>query len=69
MRKEEDMLWGLSRNLQAQQRLTSDTLTIRERSTLFGMLRRWPQFDRRLHSRAWDGTERRAGRISGPHHV
>lgn len=68
-RRDEDELWGLAHNPDRVDGLPSDSLARRERSTLFGMLRRWPQFDRRLHSREWDGVERRSSRISGPHAV
>jgi hypothetical protein len=42
--------------------LDSDALTCRERSTLFGLLRLWPQCERRRISGPWNGVERREWR-------
>jgi hypothetical protein len=47
--------------------LDSDALTCRERSTLFGLLRLWPQCERRRISGPWNGVERRAGRVQWAH--
>jgi hypothetical protein len=41
---------------------TSDVLTLRERTTLRGMLHMWPQYERRRpFTGGWPGPERRQG--------
>lgn len=61
MRADEDFLLGLAQRIERQgYNVDSDAITIRERSTIFGMLRRWPECERRRKSGPWVGLERRA---------
>jgi len=62
-RSDEAYLWGLAHNPDMQRRMTCNALTVREHSTLYGMLKQWPYVERRHGAGKWDGTERRASRM------
>ena len=65
IRRDESELIGLAHRITTCGYDASDSnaLTIREHSTLYGMLKRWPQCERRRQSGAWDGVERRKSRM------